>query len=80
MKYLAKWVWIDCFRNIPLNAKRYKLIKKYKYKICLVSPELHGRKVGSDNFFKLLKNKKIKIDMLCTKAHFFENWKNIFKK
>ena len=80
MKYLAKWVWIDCFKNIPLNEKRYKLIKKYKYKICLVSPELHGRKVGSDNFFKLLKNKKIKIDMLCTKAHFFENWKSIFKR
>ena len=75
MKYLVKWVWIDCFKNIPLNEKNYKLIKKYKYKICLVSPELHGRKINNDKFFKLFKRKKIKIDMLCTKSKFFKNWK-----
>jgi len=75
MKYLVKWVWIDCFKSIPLNEKSYKLIKKYKYKICLVSPELHGRKISNDKFFKLFKRKKIKIDMLCTKSKFFKNWK-----
>ena len=75
MKYLVKWVWIDCFKSIPLNEKSYKLIKKYKYKICLVSPELHGRKVHNDKFFKLFKSEKIKIDMLCTKSKFFKNWK-----
>ena len=75
MKYLVKWVWIDCFKSIPLNEKSYKLIKKYKYKICLVSPELHGRKIHNDKFFKLFKGKKIKIDMICTKSKFFENWK-----
>ena len=80
MKYLAKWVWVDCFRNIPLNEKKYKLIKKYRYKICLVSPELHGRKIGNRNFLKLVREKKIKIDMLCTKQDYFKNWKNIFKK
>ena len=80
MKYLAKWVWIDCFKNIPLDEKKYKLIKKYKYKICLVSPELHRRKIGNRKFLKLVKSQKIKIDMLCTKQDFFENWKNIFKK
>jgi hypothetical protein len=77
IKYLAKWVWVDCFKNIPLNEKKYKLLKKYKYKICLVSPELHGRNIGNKNFFKLVKDKKIKIDMLCTKSHFIENWKKI---
>ena len=75
MKYLVKWVWIDCFKNIPLNEKKYQLIKKYKYKICLVSPELHGRKIGNKNFLKLIKEKKIKIDMLCTKEHFFKKWR-----
>ena len=30
------------------------------------------------NKLKLVKDKKIKIDMLCTKSHFFENWKKIF--
>ena len=59
MKHLAKWAWIDCFKNIPLNEEKYKLIKKNKYKICLVSPELHGRKVGRGKFFKLVKEKNI---------------------
>ena len=74
MKNLAKWVWIDCFKNIPLDQKKYKLIKKYNYRICLVSPELHGRKIGNKKFLKLLKEKKIKIDMICTKEKFFKNW------
>jgi len=79
MKHLIKWVWIDCFNKIPLNQKNYDLIKKYKYKICLVSPELHGRKIGNKHVINLIKNKKIKIDMLCTKIKFFRKWKKKLK-
>jgi len=75
IKYSAKWVWVDCFDYIPLNEKNYKLIKKYKLKICLVSPELHGKKINNQKFIKLVKKKKIKIDMICTKEKFFKNWK-----
>ena len=75
IKHSAKWAWIDCFDHIPLNEKNYKLIKKYNYKICLVSPELHGKKINNQNFIKLIKKKKIKIDMICTKEKFFKNWK-----
>ena len=77
IKHLAKWAWVDCFKRIPLDEKKYKLLKKYKYKICLVSPELHRRSISNKNFFKLIKDKKIKIDMLCTKSHFFENESNL---
>ena len=75
MKNLIKWVWVDCFENIPLDVKKYNLIKKYKYKICLVSPELHGRRIGNERFINLIKKNKIKIDMVCTKEKFFKNWK-----
>jgi hypothetical protein len=74
IKRSAKWVWIDCFNHIPLNEKNYKLIKKYNYKICLVSPELHGKKNNNQNFIRLIKKKKIKIDMICTKEKLFKNW------
>jgi len=75
IKHSAKWVWIDCFNYIPLSEKNYKLIKKYKYKICLVSPELHGKKINNQNCIKLIKKKRIKIDMICTKEKFFKNWR-----
>ena len=79
MKYLVKWVWLDCFKTIPLNQKNYNLIKKYKFKICLVSPELHGRKINNERVINLIKNKKIHIDMLCTKIKFFQTWRKKLK-
>jgi hypothetical protein len=80
MKYLAKWVGLECFKHLHPDENTYKLIKQYKYQLWLVSPELHRRKIGNRKFLKLVKSQKIKIDMLCTKQDFFENWKNIFKK
>ena len=74
MKNLAKWVWVDCFNKIPLSMQNYKLIKKNKFKICLVSPELHMRKINNKKIISLIKNKKIFIDMLCTKTKFFKIW------
>lgn len=65
-----KWVWIDHFTKFILSNKNYKLIKKYKAKICLVSPEL----VNKNNYKKKirilkkkLKKNKFVIDAVCTK-------------
>ena len=58
-----------------INKRSNIVFKKYKYKICLVSPELHGKKINNQRFIKLIKKKKIKIDMICTKEKFFKNWK-----
>ncbi len=74
-RYMVDWVWLDCFKKIPLDVKIYKLLRKYKYKICLVSPELHGRRVKNERAINLIKQKKINIDMLCTKIKFFNAWK-----
>ncbi len=38
---LVEWVWVDCFTQLPLDAKSYSTLKKH-FKICIVSPELQG--------------------------------------
>tara|TARA_B100000029_G_scaffold496158_1_gene562092 strand:+ start:1062 stop:1646 length:585 start_codon:yes stop_codon:yes gene_type:complete len=66
---ILKWVWIDTFDGkLPISVKEILILKKNKYKICLVSPELPTR-----NFSHLKKmKKKIKkykklFDAVCTK-------------
>lgn len=38
----AEWVWVDCFQGIPFAADSVKKLKSH-FKVCLVSPELHGK-------------------------------------
>ena len=33
-----KWVWIDHFTKFELKNNFYRLLKKYKVNICIVSP------------------------------------------
>lgn len=40
------WVWVDCFRGMPLTDETYGRLKRH-FKLCVVSPELHGRPVES---------------------------------
>ena len=35
-----KWLWVDNFNKLDFDKKIYKLLKKQKVKVCLVSPEL----------------------------------------
>lgn len=72
----AKWVWVDCFKKMPLNKKNYNILKKCKFKICLVAPELQKHKIKETiKFQKILKKNKIKIDAVCTKRA--DLWKKI---
>lgn len=41
-KKKADWVWVDCFQGVPVSVERVKELKEY-FKVCLVSPELHGK-------------------------------------
>jgi hypothetical protein len=61
----VKWVWVDCFHDMPLNKENYSLLKKY-FKICLVSPELQGYEVSRIEEFKN-KLTGMEIDAVCTK-------------
>ena len=63
------WVWLDLFTNqIPLTNQEYRELKQKNIKICLVSPELHGRDITSTHVVKeALDEKHIKMDAVCTK-------------
>lgn len=61
----VKWVWVDCFTDLPLTEENYKLLKQH-FKLCLVSPELQGYDVSRIEDFKT-KLKGMPIDAVCTK-------------
>ena len=74
LKGKVRWIWYDTFMGIPKDLKEFRLLKKMNYKICLVSPELHKKKVNfNSKQLNLLKKKRL-IDAICTKEKYFKNW------
>jgi hypothetical protein len=66
----VEWVWVDCFTRFPLTSLDANLLKeKGEFKLCFVSPELHGRmdKEHVINFRKNIENLGIEGDAVCTK-------------
>jgi hypothetical protein len=61
----VKWVWVDCFTDLPLNAENYNILKQH-FKLCIVSPELQGYPVERIVEFKE-KLKEMPVDAVCTK-------------
>jgi len=65
----AKWVWVDCFSELPLTMDIIIKMKSLGLNICLVSPELQGH--VDPKFIKEFKNKvknyKNLINAICTK-------------
>ena len=58
--------------------KEIKKLQRLKYKLCLVSPDLHNRKIRLKDklFFKSLNKNNIKLNMICAKN---ENYQTILK-
>ncbi len=65
----VNWVWVDCFTKFPLTEEDAKLLKNANFKLCLVSPELQGRKADTEipALASLLKSRNIEPDAVCTK-------------
>ena len=63
-----KWLWIDNFNKLEIDKKLYKLLKRQKVKICLVSPELVKRSRLNEikKIILFLRKNKIIIDAVCT--------------
>jgi hypothetical protein len=64
------WVWLDCFNGFPLSEEEFKDLRNSSFKICLVSPELHGfpRNKNDINQFKLFLDRiSSQVDAICTK-------------
>ena len=69
------WVWLDCFKGFPLSAEEFQILRSSSYKICLVSPELHGpprNKNDIYSFQKFMRTIGAEVDAVCTK--FPELW------
>jgi hypothetical protein len=66
----VEWVWVDCFSQFPLSKESaYQLKEHGAFKLCFVSPELHGRMdiEGVTTFRKNIEALGIKGDAVCTK-------------
>ncbi len=65
----VKWIWVDCFTRFPLTKKDVYSLKESGFKLCLVSPELQGRKAEEEIpiYKDLINSLQIKIDAVCTK-------------
>jgi len=80
MKNKVNWLWVDCFKSYKLTISQIKKLKRHKFKICLVSPELHKRKISKKDkqFYLNLKKNKIDVEMICFKKNSFYEIKNFF--
>jgi hypothetical protein len=72
------WVWVDCFTRFPLTNSDAKRLKNAGFKLCIVSPELHGRPAKTEipHLASLLRERFINPEAICTKE--IEFWKECF--
>lgn len=63
------WVWVDCFTRFPLDTGDYLRLRNAGFRLCLVSPELHGRDAVSEipAMARLLVDLGMQMDAVCTK-------------
>ena len=63
------WIWVDYFSHFPLNKNDALRLKDAGFKLCLVSPELHGVKTDEviKQFIAAIKENAINPDAVCTK-------------
>jgi hypothetical protein len=74
MKGLVQWVWVDCFTRLPIDAKTWRRLKDVGFRLCLVSPELQGRKDEIAAYRDRLKQEGIAFDAICTKYCNVPQW------
>ena len=70
------WVWLDCFKGFPITDEELQMLRSASFKICLVSPELHGSPRDKSDIYifqKILDNMGVEVDAVCTK--FPELWR-----
>jgi hypothetical protein len=66
----ADWVWIDVFKGWFLSRMDYLSLREAGFKLCLVSPELHGDGRGEREIIEireLMAANGFTIDAVCTK-------------
>jgi hypothetical protein len=74
MKGKVKWVWVDCFSELPLTSISFKQLKQLGYKICLVSPELQLQEEKIKIYKNFLYDNAIILDAICCKMKNIGKW------
>jgi len=65
---MVDWVWLDVFSGFPVGKADVDALKKSGLKLCLVSPELHGRETGEIAEMQArIERDGLAIDAVCTK-------------
>ncbi len=75
MQDRVDWVWVDCFTELPIDHKLFLQLKKMKYNLCLVSPELQGRDADIERYKTYLAAEEIIFDAICTKHYNVSRWR-----
>ena len=77
LKDKLSWVWIDFFTKFPIDCEIYKILKKYNFKLCFVSPELQGHTHSTClKLKKYIKSFEMYFDAVCTKKVNF--WEELY--
>lgn len=64
----VKWVWVDCFTQMPLDTSIFHRLKAAGFKLCLVAPELQQHSTEKTfEFQNILAQHHISLDAVCTK-------------
>ncbi len=65
----VEWIWVDCFKKMPLTRENANTLKGAGFKLCFVSPELHLKvdKKYVQNFKNNIMTQGITVDAVCTK-------------
>lgn len=71
-----KWIWVDCFSQIPLDRVAFKLLKQAGFNLCLVSPELQGRDSDIEASKAYLNMNEMAFDAVCTKVKNIARWQS----
>ncbi|HMV67491.1 MAG TPA: hypothetical protein PKA64_11625 [Myxococcota bacterium] len=65
----AAWVWLDGFHGFPVGQEAVRALRGAGYRICLVSPELHGRERAEiEGYRESARRAGALGDAVCTRA------------
>ncbi len=73
----CKWIWLEIFKKVKLKKHELQHIKKNNIKICLVSPELHGKNKEILKLKNFIKKKKFSVNAVCTKFQKKKYWEKL---
>jgi hypothetical protein len=62
------WVWVDGFHGFPLSAGSARQLRDAGFRMCLVSPELHGREPAEIPVYRAMAEATgVQFDAVCTR-------------